>query len=905
MQGAEDDILCDRATALSLDGIASEELAPLTVKGKTDPVPVFRVHGEESGVVQERAKRLPMVDRQRERSLLGHALERLDEGVGGVVIVEGEAGIGKSRLLRDVVERAEARGMRVMSGSGDAIESSTPYLAWRPILWDALDLDAAPEGQGARRRHALRWLRAHALPPDEASLLNNALELRLPESRTISALTPEAQVERTRDLVARVLAAAVGTDPTMIVIEDAHFLDSASWGLLIRVRDELSSALVVLSSRPDAEALAERAEALAGSTHLALDRLGDEDTIELVRSSLGVEELEDDVRDLVLGRAEGHPFFSQELAVSLRDAGAIVGDGGVARMAEPSGSAVAVPDTVQGVVASRIDSLEARQQMLLKVASVFGRTFDPEAVRDLLPEETARELVADDLESIEGRGLIEATNADPGSFAFAHSIVRDVSYQSMLHSQRRELHRAAAGWLEARRPERSQTLEPILAHHWLNAAGDGDDAEALSKAELHLTSAGLNALRQGAFVEAESFLLDAHSCHLRLPEDMRDQMREIEILKHLTTASFATHGFGSSEVSGISERTYALAQGRLTGREIFPILWGLWISTYHQHGGTAIELGDRLMEIAEDEGDDELLLQAHHALWTSLLQVPDYARARRHIEAGIARYRPEWHERHCFEYGGHDPGSCAERAAALIGWTTGAADRAVAHGEEAVRLAQDHAYSVANAMSALAFVHRQRRDLDALVSEAKALRERAVEFGLLAWLDWMALLEAWAGGRGGDVAGAIASMEEIAERISLKEPSYVAMLIELYAIAGRTNDGLRMVADAIARVERVGERSYEPELLRLRGVLLAQGEGREDEAERSIRSALSLADQQDALSFALRAATDLARLLSRRGHGDEPAALLRGVRARFTEGFETADLVDADELIAELESNLS
>jgi adenylate cyclase len=201
-------------------------------------------------------------------------------------------------------------------------------------------------------------------------------------------------------------------------------------------------------------------------------------------------------------------------------------------------------------------------------------------------------------------------------------------------------------------------------------------------------------------------------------------------------------------------------------------------------------------------------------------------------------------------------------------------------------------------MLALAFVHRQRGDLEAVTVEARALRERAVERGLLAWVDWAAVLEAWARARGGDVEGGIADMEEVAERLGLRDPAYMAMLVELYALAGRTRDGLRVIDELLDVGEHTGGRSYEPELLRLRGVLLAEDEGGEEEAERCLRRALHVADEQGALSFALRAGTDLARLLSRRGHGAEAAASLRAVYDRFTEGFETSDLVEARELLA-------
>ena len=908
MQSAEDDILCDGATAHASDRIQYDELPALTLKGKEAAVPVFRPQGDLPGLRRGRSGRRPMVGRRAERALLAHALERLDDGAGGVLVVEGEAGIGKSRLVEDLIEKAEADGIRVVAGSGDAIEASTPYYAWRPILWDALELASAPDNPGARRRHVLRWFRTRSLPVEEASLLNDVLGLRLPEDPAVSVPTAEAKAERTRALLGQVLIAAAGSDPIVIAIEDAHWLDSASWGLVLQTLRGIPEALLVLASRSPTASEGERGEVLAAATRIVLDRLDEEDTLQLVCRRLGVERLADDVRKIVLGRAEGHPFFSEELALSLRDAGVIVVEDGAARIADPDADLerLAVPDTVHGVITSRIDQLEARQQLLLKVASVFGRAFELEPVRDLFPAQSERRRFVDDLGALEERGLVVPEAPGSRSYTFRHAIIRDVAYASMLHAQRRDLHRAAARWLEDRAAERPDGIAAVLAHHWLQAAGEGDDdAEALRRAELHLSRAGVDALRQGAFVEAERFLTTAFACYERLSDSDRDPLRELGILRPLTTASFATHGFGSAEVRRISQRTYELARGRLVGSDLFPILWALWIATHFQRGGEAIALGEQLMEIAEGEDDDELRLQAHHALWTSLIQVPDYERARGHIEAGIRLYRPEWHERHCAEYGGHDPGSCAQRAAALTAWTTGMADQAVEAGREAVRLAQDHAFSVPNAMLALAFVHRQRGDLDAVTLEARALRARAMDRNLPVWVDWAAILEAWARGRAGDIAGGIEDMEGAAERLDLKDPGYMAMLAELYALGGRTGDGLRLVEELLEVVERTRERSYEPELHRLRGELLLQepdpGDGPHADAERHLRGALQIAGEQGALSFSLRASTALARLLSRQGRPADGAALLRATYNRFSEGFGTADLVEARSLLAELE----
>jgi len=895
MQAATDDILCDAATALVFDSIEYDELPPIRLKGKAKTVPVFRPHGDLPRTIRGRSERVPVVGRVVERGLTADALQRAAAGCGGVVVVEGEAGIGKSRLVEDLIGQAETRGLRVTSGSGSAVEVSTPYFAWRTILWDALELGSVAENPGARRRHVLRWLGGRALPLEEAALLNGVIGVRLPDDPTMSAYTPEVRADRTKILLGRVLAAAAGDDPLVITIDDAQWLDTSSWALALQVRRDLPRVLMVLAARPLANPSTVAREVLGGSVRVGLDRLSPDETLQLVCHSLGVDHLPDEVRHLILERAEGHPFFSEELAFSLRDSGVVVVESGSSRLADAGNSldGLAVPDTVQGVVMSRIDHLEPRQQLLLKTASVLGRDFSVEQVRDIFPADGERDRVAEELSALTERGLLTA--AGGGSYAFRHGMTREVAYGSLVYSQRRRLHRAAATWLEDH-TETLEALDPLLAHHWIRAAGDaGADVDALRKAEFYLARAGAAALRQGAFVEAEDFLGQALACHERLPASDRSEMGELEILRHLGTATFAVRGFGSSDARRISERAFALARGRVGDRELFPILWGLWITAHFVSAERAVELGDELMQIAVREDDDEFRLQAHHALWTSLIQIPDYPRARRHLDAGVRLYRPEWHERHCAEFGGHDPGSCAQRAIALSAWATGKVDEAIVAGREAVRLARDHDFSRLNAMLALAFVHRQRGELDEVADEVDAIVARARDRGLLGYVDWATILGAWVRGQRGDLEGGIAEMTAAVDRLGLRDPGYLAMLAELYLLDGRTTDGLRLIDELFAVVERKGERHYESELHRLRGDLLAQhhpgADITDDPAERRLRRALDLANAQGALSFALRASLSLATLLSLTDRTSEGVALVREMRARFSEGFDTYDLI--------------
>ncbi len=897
MQAAADDILCDVATSQAFDSVEYDELPPIPLKGHEGTVRIFRPHGDLPKLIRRRAERASLVGREVEQGRTADALTQLAGGTGGVMLIEGEAGIGKSRLVEGLIEQADALGLLVLSGSGSAVEVLTPYFGWRPVLWAALELGSVAENPGARRRHVLRWLRAHGEPLDEASLLNNVLGIRLPDDPTVSEYAPETRAERTRMLLARVLAAAANGDPVVFTIDDAHWLDSASWTLVRQVHQHTPAALVVLAARPLGEASAPQSEVLGDADRIVLDKLSPDETLRLVCQRLAVDRLPDGVGNLILERAEGHPFFSEELAFSLRDSGVIIIEDGSSRLAAPGRSlaGLVVPDTVQGVILSRIDHLEARQQLLLKVASVIGRTFQLEQVCGVFPAEGVHDHVGEDLRTLSERGLL--TPAGDSAFAFRHAMTRDVVYGSMVYAQRRLLHRATAIWLEDHPDDRDRS-DAVLAHHWLQAAGDARvDTEALRKAAAYLARAGTATLHQGAFVEAEDFLSQARACYARLPDGDRSQAEELEILRHLGTATLATRGFGSPESGQIYERTFELARGQVSDRELFPILWGLWITTHFSRAG-AVELGEQLMEIAEREDDDELRHQAHHALWTSLIQIPDYRRARRHLDAGVRLYRPEWHERHCADFGGHDPGSCAKRAIALTAWTTGLVDDAVVAGTEAIELAQDHDNSKLNAMLALAFVHRQRGDLDAVADASEAIVALAGDRGLLGWIEWANVLGAWVRAGRGDLGGGLRMMEAAAERLGMTDPGYLAMLVELYLRDGRTRAGLKLVDELFAAAERKGERSYEPELHRLRGELLARdgdGAGVDDRpAEASLRRAFALAEAQGALSFSLRASLSIARLLSSTTRSTEGIVLLRGTYARFSQGLNTRDLADSN-----------
>lgn len=881
MQAAPDDILCDATTARAFDRIEYDELAPIVVKGKRDPVPVYRPQGDLPKVIRSRAERIPIVGRHRERQALLDALGQAGE-TGATVVIEGEAGIGKSRLVEFFIDQAQRAGVTVMAGTGSAVEASTPYFLWQPILRDALGLTGMPPNPGAQRRHVLRTLRREPDLLDSAPMLNDVLGLRLPDNPDLEGLTSQQRADRTRRLLFRILETAVEAEPTAIVLEDAQWMDLSSWQLAMRVADELAAVIMIATRPPAEDRLDDFARIAQLGQHLRLGKLSEADTAELTARNLGVDRLPAEARTFILARAEGHPFFAEELAFAVRDSG-MLADGRFEADAAAL-EALRLPDTVQGVVKSRIDQLAESHRLVLKIAAVTGRSFDAALITAVYPVGSDADQIPGYLDGLERAGLITGESDD--TYRFRHAITRDVTYESLLHGQRRSLHRSIAIELEHR-----GATHAVLAHHWLQAASRDDDQEATARAEHHLRAAGEAALRVGAFSDADRFLRDALACFQR--RDESDPDRELAILRPLGTATFATRGYGAAATREVYERAFALADGRLAERDLFPILWGLWMTTHFAFDTErAVALGEELLRIADRADDDELRLQAHHSLWTTLIVIPDYERARRHLEHGASLYRAEWHSRHCAEFGGHDPGSCARRAQALVGWSTGQPDRAVRDGEEAVRLAQSHSFSRLNAMLALAFVQRQRGDLDAAEHQVDSLIATATKEGFPGMANWARIIGGWVQGRRGDVAGGITAIETAAEKLTMKDPGYLAMLVELYLADGRIEDGLRLVGELFEVVERKGEHSYEPELYRLQGELLAS-KGQREDALRRLREALAISRRQGAWSFALRAAASLVRA------GTEDAVEdLREISGRFTEGFETADLAEARTLLA-------
>ncbi len=519
MQAADGDILCDRAT---FEGAAKRidfmSLPSLAIKGRVEPVQVFRPVAESATA---RIVASALFGREAEQRTLASHLHALGRGTGGVVVLEAEAGMGKSRLIADALDRAHAMRLSVRIAAGDAVERSAPYHAFRALYEAVLDPGTAAV---SREQRALQLLGSEQRLLPYAALLNPVLRVDLVETEESSRVTPRGRANLTRDLLIRLFAASMNGQQTVLVLEDAHWFDSASWALAEGLLNWMPDLLILIGMRPIADnERPDELRRLSGNDRVRWLRLGAlpaDAARELARSRLGATTIDDTLARFIFDKAEGHPFFTEELVHVLQDRGAVRIEDGVSSFLAGDGTAfsVALPDTIEGVIASRIDLLTPAEQLTLKVASVLGRTFDLASLRAVHPIESDDVDLAQHLDALRVRDLTLPIAAEgPPTFLFKHVITQDVAYGLLPYAQRRQLHQSVAVWYER---YHANTLEPffaLLAHHW-------GRSEVADKTAYYLEKAGEQAFGRYANQESTRFFREV----LELAQHAADRLPQPE-----------------------------------------------------------------------------------------------------------------------------------------------------------------------------------------------------------------------------------------------------------------------------------------------------------------------------------------------------------------------------------------
>lgn len=504
MQAAKGGILCgEEVYQSSRDRLTFEALEPITVKGKCDPVAIYRPLGTSQGKLLAKSVLIGRESQQKDLSDRLSAL--LTEEEKSVVWIEGEAGIGKTKLVTNLMHQAKDSGMTPLVGAGDTIERSTSYYAWRNIFNYIYEMDKRCPRENPLEEQIRSELSSDPVLADAAPLANVVFQIDWQDNDMTAEMSGEVRAENTNRLLVKLLQHRASQSPLMIVLEDAQWLDTASWALAYLIARDVNPLLMIILTRPlDNAPQGEHhlLKKLPQVEQLQLEPLTEDSIRKMICQRLRARSLPEPIVKLVHEKAQGNPFFSEQLIYALRESGVIVIADEECRLGPDAEDlqTIPFPDTVQGVVTGRIDRLSPPDQLTLKVASVIGRRFPLQLLQDVHPmSQEEKEATLEQIKRLEQSDLISQKKYDGVQvYRFRQAITREVAYNLMLTSQRKQLHQHIAKWYEQNTPTTELPARyPLLAYHW-------DQAEVLPKAIDYLAKAANQALHNHANDEAVS-----------------------------------------------------------------------------------------------------------------------------------------------------------------------------------------------------------------------------------------------------------------------------------------------------------------------------------------------------------------------------------------------------------------
>jgi TOMM system kinase/cyclase fusion protein len=887
---------------------ACQSLGTPPLKGFAQALEVYQVLFENIARSRlEAAGRIgltPLVGREQEVALLLERWAQVKDGIGQVVLLSGEAGIGKSRLVQVLKEyvASEPQAWLTPCQCSPYYQNSALYPMIELLERVALRFDRE-ESPPQKLRKLEGFLVQYGLPLAEAVPLFAAL-LSLPLTADYAPLTvsPEQQKQKTLQAFLAIFLRIAAQQPVLFVMEDLHWVDPTTLEFLSLLVDQGPTAriLALFTFRPD---FSPPWTGRAHLTQVTLNRLPRRQAIEMTDRVAHRKALPPEVVEQVVVKTDGVPLFVEELTKMVLESGLLQEreDRYVLTASLPP---LAIPATLHDSLMARLDRLAAVKG-LAQLGATLGREFSYELLQAVSPwdEETLHrglhQLVA--AEFLYQQGL-----PPQATYRFKHALIQDTAYQSLLRSTRQRHHQRIAQVVEARFPELCETQPELLAQHYTEA---GLSAQAIP----YWQQAGQRALQRSANLEAVAHLTKGLEVLATLPDTPERAQQELAMQTTLGPALVATKGQASPEVAQVYTRARELCQEAGETPQLFQVLRGLWFFYLIRLDiQTARELGEQLLTLAQHLGDPALRLEAHYALGNTLSYPGELAAAQAHFEQGIALYDPLQHRSHAFRYG-QDPGVACRYYVAVTLWWLGYPDQALQRSHEALTLARElaHPFSLVSALYFAAWLHQLRREWPLTHERAEAAIALAAEQGFAFFVAGGTIFRGWAlaerysepvSGQGQGEEG-MAQMQQglAAWRATGAEalrPYYLALLAEASAKVGKREEGLTLLAEALAVANDTGEHRWEAELYRLKGELLLTRSAEYDtEAETCFRQALDITRRQEAKSLELRAAMSLARLWQQQGKRDKARELLVPIYGWFTEGFDTTDLQQAKALL--------
>jgi class 3 adenylate cyclase len=873
------------------------QLKPLgltRVKGVSEPVNVYEVTG--LGPLRTRLQHsvgrglTKFVGREREMDALKAAAARARGDHGQIVAAMADAGVGKSRLFFEF-RATTSTGWMVLETFSISHGKASAYLPVIDLLRSYFKIAIEDDERTRREKVA-----------GKIAILDRSLEDSLPYLFALLGIVegddPLAQIDgqvrkrRTLEAIKRIMLRESLNQPLLVIFEDLHWIDEHTQDLLNLLVDSIETARILLLVNYRSE-YSHQWSSKSYFTQLRLDPLGNGSADEMLSALLGDGKDLLPLKQVIIERTEGIPFFMEEIVQSLFEDGVLLRNGTV-KLAK-SMNTVKIPATVQVVLAARIDRLSAEEKELLQTLAVLGREFSLGLVRRVSSEVDQLERRLSRLQSREF--IYDQVAAGDVRYVFKHALTQEVAYNALLVERRKRLHERAGEALEALFSGQLEDHLDELVHHY----GRSDNA---AKAVEFLGRAGHRALQRSTFLEAATYFQDALARLERVPANADRDRREIAIRTGLADVAIITRGYAATEYEHHMSRRYELAERLGDAVQLFYSLVGVSVlAAFRLELKKAREVGGRLLALADQARDPKMQLEAHGSLANILWLLGDFRGSLEHSQRGIELFGLNEH----LPSGKEHMRAACRFYAPFCAATLGFPDEGLRQSKEFLARARERSepLPLAFALNCVSTLFVWRREGEEALKFADALLTLSMEQGFSNWQSFaridrghsLALM-----GKGEDaiveISRAIASYEATGAAVTGWMRCSLAFG---YLVAEQPTEGLRAAIKGLEVGEQTGDAEAKAELNRLKGeLLLMLDPTASSEAETSFRIAINIARLQDARLLELRATRSLARVLTSQGRREEARPMLAAIYNWFTEGFDIADLIDAKALLDEL-----
>ena len=840
-----------------------------------------------------------LVGREEEVDLLLRRWSKAKSGEGQVVLLSGEAGIGKSRLTAALLERLATEPhtrLRYFCSPQHTDSALYPIICQMERAAGFAHNDTTPTKLD--KLDALRAL-SFTLRQD-AALLAEMLSLPNDGRYLTLELAPQQRRQKTLEALTAQLEALSRSNPVLMIFEDAHWIDPTSLEAIGRTVERLRTlgVLLIVTYRPEFE------PPWIGRpyvTALTLNRLGDWEIAAMIDFVTGNKPLPASIRLDIIERTDGIPLFVEEMTKAVLEAES-QGDAQQTAAAIPP-SALAVPASLHASLMARLDRLGSAKDVA-QIGAAIGREFSHPLLAAVVAEPEAKLQSA--LDRLMTAGLLFRQGVPPhATYLFKHALVQDAAYSTLLREPRRALHARIAETLESQFTDIAENQPELLARHCTEAGLIEKGASLWGKA-------GQRSLARSALVEAVEQLARALALIETVPGTPALRREQIKLQVALITPLMHVKGYAAPETKAAAERARLLIeQAQALGEPpedplvLFSVLYGFWAPNYVAFNGDLIrDLAAQFLTLAEKQGATVPLMVGHRLMGASLVHTGDIAHGRAHYDQAFALYDPAEHRSLATRFG-QDIGVMILSFRSWARWLLGYPDTALADTNNALQDARGTGQA-ATLMFALlngSFTHVLCGNYAAANAEAGELAALADEKGALLWKAFgmsmqgcLLALTVKASDAVHMITSGITALRSTGGTLWM--PLWLSHLTRAYAELGQFNDAWRCIGEALTAVETTKERWFEAEVYRTGGeIALLSPSPDAAKAKGYFERALAVARQQQAKSFELRAAMSMARLWRDQGKVQQARELLAPVYGWFTEGFDTRDLKEAKALL--------